>query len=112
MEKPLILDDECIVFPSVGVFGALYCRTCGQVELSPVFQSPDDLDEFIFWRQMGDEPYCLYSAESIDKAAYDRGDKDYMGRLLALVSPDVLAKLKPCRKEMAGEGSGFTVVRV
>jgi len=112
MKKPLLLDDECLVFPSVGVFGALYCRTCGAVELSPIFQSPDDLDEFVFWRQMGDEPYCLYSADSIDRRLYDKADKDYIRRLVALVSPDVLAKLKPCKKEIAGEGSGVTVVRV
>lgn len=112
MRKPAILDDECTIFPSSGVFGSHYCRTCGQVELSPVFDTPDGVDEYIFWRQMGDEPYCLYSADGLDRRLYNKGDKDYMGRLLALVSPDVLAKLKPCKKEIAGEGSGFTMVKV
>lgn len=112
MKKPLKLDDECIVFPSSGVFGAHYCRTCGEVELSPIFETPDEVDDYIFWREMGDEPYCLYSADCIDRQLYNKGDRDYMSRLLAIVSPDVLSILKPCKKEITGEGSGFTVVRV
>jgi hypothetical protein len=112
MRKPQKLDDDCIVFPSTGVFGAHYCRTCGGVELSPVFDDVDSMDDYLFWRQMGDEPYCLYSAESLDRLLYNKGDSEYMGKLLALVTPDVMKKLKPCKKEMAGEGSGFTVVRV
>ena len=112
MRKPQKLDDDCPIFPSAGVFGALYCRTCGQVELSQILRTPDDLDDFTFWRQMGDEPYCLYSADSLDMRLYSSGDREYMTKLIALVSPDVLAKLKPCKKDIAGEGSGITMVKV
>lgn len=112
MLKPQRLDDDCPIFPSAGVFGACYCRTCAAVELSTILDSPDDLDDFTFWRQLKDEPYCLYSAENIDRRLYNAGDSEYMGKLIALVSADVLAKLKPCKKEIVGEGSGLTVVKV
>lgn len=112
MRKPQILDDDCPIFPSAGVFGAMFCRTCGEVELSQILQTPDDVDDFTFWRHMGDEPYCLYSAESLDLRLYTSGNAEYMRKLIALVTPDVMAKLKPCKKEIAGEGSGITVVKI
>ncbi len=112
MKKPVRLDDDCVVFPSTGVFGAHYCRTCGAVELSQIFDTSDGLDDYLFWRQMGDEPFCLYCAGEIDRRLYDSANLDYIRKLIALLSPDVLAKLKPCKKEIHGEGSGVSLVRV
>ena len=112
MRKPVRLDDDCIVFPSTGVFGAHYCRTCGCVELSQIFDTVDGLDDYLFWRQMGDEPYCLYSADSVDRRLYCSGNTGYIRQIIAIVSPDVLAKLQPCKKEIAGEGSGVTLMKI
>lgn len=94
MKKPAMIEDDCIVFPSMGVIGAHYCTIHGEVELSQIFQCPCEVEEYMFFRRLRGEPYCLYSAETLDRDKYFMGLNAYMGQLIGLLSPDVLAKVK------------------